>query len=190
MTELAVGPGLEQPTPPGRVVRGMMATAVFAGMLSTPISGIGTTNAAMPITYARAVGLGIDFTTAYGSVTSSDAEPPSIAAEHVVGIPEQVRRLRDYSGLTWDQIAKLFGVSRRSVHLWASGKRMNAGHEKTLFDLLSIVDRLPASSADARRVAMLRPGPNRPSIYDQFRMDRADAEVIERSSFAHISDGE
>ena len=33
-----------------------------------------------------------------------------------------VSELRRISGLTWEQLAWLFGVSRRSVHFWASGK--------------------------------------------------------------------
>src|SRR5262245_36297225 len=32
-----------------------------------------------------------------------------------------VRSLHDSSGLTWEQLARLFGVSRRAVHNWANG---------------------------------------------------------------------
>ena len=35
-----------------------------------------------------------------------------------------IAELRRLSGLTWDQLARLFNVSRRALHFWASGKPM------------------------------------------------------------------
>lgn len=57
--------------------------------------------------------------------------------------------LRRTSGLTWEQLGQLFGVSRRSVHFWASGRPMNAVHERRLFEILDIVRQ--ADRGDARR---------------------------------------
>lgn len=37
---------------------------------------------------------------------------------------KSIHELRLKTGLTWDQIAELFNVSRRSVHFWANGKPM------------------------------------------------------------------
>lgn len=68
-------------------------------------------------------------------------------ADHAVGeaagaVPElstsrsafaaTVRDLKTRSGLTWDQLAGLFGVSRRAVHGWAAGARLNAHHSELL----------------------------------------------------------
>lgn len=99
-----------------------------------------------------------------------------------------VRALRNMSGLTWEQLAKLFSVSRRAVHLWATGKTMNAGHEELLSDLLRIVHALPGSSPAERRLALLRPGKAIASIYDQLRMDRANAQVLKESSFRYVAE--
>lgn len=61
--------------------------------------------------------------------------------------------LRRRTGLTWDQMARLFEVSRRSVHAWASGKPMTADHEEHLHRLLAVV-RDANRSADALRAAL------------------------------------
>lgn len=62
--------------------------------------------------------------------------------------------LRRRAGLTWDQMARLFDVSRRSVHFWASGKPMTAEHEEHLHRLLAVVHGTNRS-ADALRAALL-----------------------------------
>ena len=48
---------------------------------------------------------------------------------------ELLAQTREASGLTWDQLARYFGVSRRSVHLWAAGGRMSAANEELLAHL-------------------------------------------------------
>lgn len=45
---------------------------------------------------------------------------------------EAVRLLRERSGLTWDELAQLFGVQRRTVHCWAVGARMPSKHTARL----------------------------------------------------------
>lgn len=65
-----------------------------------------------------------------------------------------VNELRLASGLTWEQVARLFGVSRRSVHFWASGKAMSSEHEEHLHRLLAVIRSLDGS-ADALRGALL-----------------------------------
>ena len=60
-----------------------------------------------------------------------------------------VSELRRISGLTWEQLAQLFSVSRRSVHFWASGKSPSAENEQRLMQVLDVVRR--ADRGDARR---------------------------------------
>lgn len=65
-----------------------------------------------------------------------------------------VLHLRDISGLTADQIARLFGVSRRTVQNWVAGGSMAAQHEERLSVLLAKIAPL-APSAVERRAALL-----------------------------------
>lgn len=74
--------------------------------------------------------------------------------------------LRDLSGLTWDQIARLFGVSRRAMHLWASGGRMNSYHAEELSSILTAVSAVPADTAAQRREMILAPGADGRTLYE------------------------
>jgi hypothetical protein len=63
--------------------------------------------------------------------------------------------LRRLTGLTWDQLSRVFGVSRRSLHFWASGKAMAATNEEHLQRLLVVARRIDRGSAGANRAALL-----------------------------------
>lgn len=65
-----------------------------------------------------------------------------------------IAELRRRSGLTWEELADLFGVSRRSVHFWASGKPLNASHEEALNQLLHVVRYIDRGSGAATRSAL------------------------------------
>lgn len=62
-----------------------------------------------------------------------------------------IHELRKLSGLTWDQIAKLFNVSRRSLHFWASGKPLRPHSEECLGRLLSTIRFIDRGSASLNR---------------------------------------
>ncbi len=66
-----------------------------------------------------------------------------------------ISELRRISALTWEQVGQLFGVSRRSVHFWASGKQMNVAHEQRLFEILDIVRQADRGEARRNRAALL-----------------------------------
>ncbi|MBD2298191.1 MULTISPECIES: XRE family transcriptional regulator [Nostocales] len=71
-----------------------------------------------------------------------------------------VNELKRLSGLTWDQLAKLFNVSRRSLHSWASGERLNSFNEYTLNQLLGMIQYIDRGSASLNRSLLLQPGSN------------------------------
>lgn len=78
----------------------------------------------------------------------SDTHPKPAAAT-------RVRRVKDDSGLTWDQFRRLFGVSQRSVHLWASGGRMSARNEERLAYIEQVVSALGFATPEQRRDSLL-----------------------------------
>ncbi len=63
----------------------------------------------------------------------------------------EIKRL---GGLTWDQVAELFGVSRRAVHFWASGQPLAADNEAHVHQLISVL-RDARHPADALRARLL-----------------------------------
>jgi DNA-binding transcriptional regulator YiaG len=81
--------------------------------------------------------------------------------------------LHEQSGLTWDQLGRLFGVSRRTVHLWASGAGMNAANAETLANLTRLVDATPGRTAAQRRAALLLPDRDGRSAVDRLRLVRS-----------------
>lgn len=94
------------------------------------------------------------------------AAPPHFVARPVVDTAEAasagrstaqlVTETHEASGLTWDQIARYFGVSRRAVHLWASGGRMTASNEELLAHLVRAVQAVKHLEPSDRRQTLLR----------------------------------
>ena len=103
----------------------------------------------------------------------------------------RVRRLKEDSGLTWDQLRRLFGVSRRTVHMWAGGSRINARNEERLAHLESVVAALSGTSALDRKRQLLSPAGAGRSIFQQLiasaspaRVPRTDIEALTESTGA------
>jgi DNA-binding transcriptional regulator YiaG len=69
----------------------------------------------------------------------------------------QIGELRRLTGFTWDQLANLFGLSRRSLHFWASGKPMASSNEEHLHRLLAAVRKVDQGSAAKNRTLLLSP---------------------------------
>ncbi|WP_432498412.1 hypothetical protein [Kineococcus gypseus] len=83
-------------------------------------------------------------------------------------------RIRRETGLTWEQLGRLFGVSRRAVHLWAGGARLNARNEQVVREFAALVDALDAANPEERRAALFAPRPvGGLSLVDEFRARHA-----------------
>jgi hypothetical protein len=82
---------------------------------------------------------------------------------------ETISWIKDSSGLTWEQLGRVFGVSRRAVHMWASGSRMNQGNAAQVHEFAGAVERVQGSSVTETRTALLSVGSTGDSIVNQFR---------------------
>jgi DNA-binding transcriptional regulator YiaG len=165
-------------------VRAQSQSAVVASILVFQIAGLGTT-AAVPAEPVQRVS-GWTSSGLRNQETDLSSGEERTSHDHYQSTAEAVKFIHDHSGLTWDQLAKAFGVSRRAVHLWAAGKAINARHAELVADLVVVVRSLPGSTAAERRTALLRPSTAGPSTYDQLRMDRANAQVLHESSFSRM----
>ncbi|WP_082958897.1 helix-turn-helix transcriptional regulator [Mycobacterium sp. E3198] len=94
---------------------------------------------------------------------------PALDAPAVPSSPqEMVRWLHEESGLTWDQLARTLGVSRRSVHAWANGQRVSGRNLERLSHVYSTIKEIDASSAEDRRHALFSPRHDmQPNLFDQ-----------------------
>jgi transcriptional regulator with XRE-family HTH domain len=81
---------------------------------------------------------------------------PTLPATPSVSLTQQaVNELRKLSGLTWEQLANLFDVSRRSVHFWASGQPLAVAHEEKLNRILDAVQYISLGSASLNRSLLM-----------------------------------
>ncbi|MCY3020093.1 MAG: helix-turn-helix domain-containing protein [Planctomycetota bacterium] len=106
--------------------------------------GIGTTSAVAPATDR--------VNDRFPQMIQTSAGSPAVAATRQT---TAVSELRQLSGLSWDQLARILGVSRRSIHFWASGKTLTQANEEKLNRVLSVVRRLDRGSATANRAVLL-----------------------------------
>lgn len=104
-------------------------------------------------------------------LTKPVRQPLAVANSNESDVPldskSTVEWLHENSGLTWDQIARALGVSRRSVHLWASGGRVSSRNAEHLASMYAAVREVDAPHARARRDALLAHRSGRMSIYDE-----------------------
>lgn len=84
-----------------------------------------------------------------------------------------IRKAHEDSGLTWDQLAKVFCVSRRSVHAWANGARMNATNAELLMQFVRLLDCIEDASPEGRRSALLAIGDDGQNALARFRQNQS-----------------
>lgn len=101
------------------------------------------------------------------SISTSQMEP--IRSDMALSHADSVRWLHAESGLTWDQLGRLFGVSRRAVHFWASGGKLNATNVELVRRFTEVVRGLESDTPSERRNLLLTFGPDGKSIVEKFR---------------------
>ena len=77
--------------------------------------------------------------------------------------------LKSTSGLTWDELSKLFNVSRRSLHHWMNGKPLTPENEATLGRLRAFVLLVGKTDHLQTRGTLLSPTMRGKTIYDLLR---------------------
>lgn len=92
-----------------------------------------------------------------------------MSAAHVRGDQDELLWVKEHSGLTWDQLGRVFGVSRRAVHLWANGGRMNEANAESLRRFAAAVASHLGSSPEETRAALLAHESGVESVIDSFR---------------------
>jgi hypothetical protein len=97
------------------------------------------------------------------------AVAPDVAAAAVRSDQDEVLWVKENSGLTWDQLGKVFGVSRRAVHLWANGGRMNEANAEVLRNFAAAIAAHHGGSPERTRAALLAHEGGFDSVVDTFR---------------------
>ncbi len=113
----------------------------------------------------------------------SDFLRPGAGVESVQTALLELRRL---SGLTWDQLARLFGVSRRSLHFWASGAAVSASHEEQVQRVLAVLRQVDRGTAAENRALMLQPSPDGALPFDDLAEGRFDMALAHMGAGAGV----
>lgn len=96
-----------------------------------------------------------DSSSSTGSGLFTSTLEPSSPALPTSSNADLIAELRVSTSFTWEQTAKLFGVSRRTVHLWAAGGNMASQNEEHLAELLREVRAIRAAGAPDQRLQLL-----------------------------------
>lgn len=99
-------------------------------------------------------------------------------SQSAVGASAAIAELRRLSGLTWEQLARLFDVSRRSLHFWASGEAMAPSNEERLQRLLRVMRAVDRGSASANRAVLLAAGGDGVVPFDLLAAGRYDVALV------------
>jgi len=73
---------------------------------------------------------------------------------------QDILEIRFLSGLTWEELAELFGVSRRSVHNWANGEPMRPENIALVDMVLQTIRELRRESSVETRLALIKELPS------------------------------
>ena len=105
------------------------------------------------------------------------APPPERASR--MSTASAIGELCRLSGLTWDQLADLFGTSRRALRSWASGKSLNPADEERLHRTLAVIRKIDRGFAADNRSALLDGGETGELAFDVLKSGDFDR-VVER----------
>lgn len=161
-----------------------MSQGFMSGSFSTPTSG--RTSAPRRVSFVRAGALTIClmFGGMSSPVTASSYQIPiqgertsSSPSRPIFGVPTDTAasamlEIRRRAALTWDELADLFGVTRRSVHHWANGNTVNAKHEQAIHQALAIVRRFDRGASSDTKALLLAVGVGGLTVMDLVREGR------------------
>jgi transcriptional regulator with XRE-family HTH domain len=72
---------------------------------------------------------------------------------------ENLLELRRLTGFTWEELASLVGVDRRTLHNWTQGGPVRSVSQERLAELLRVMLSIDRGTAEANRIALNRPDP-------------------------------
>ncbi|MFF1390882.1 hypothetical protein [Rhodococcus erythropolis] len=110
----------------------------------------------------------------------ADSEGSALVTSVALSDRDEVQWVKEHSGLTWDQLGKVFGVSRRAVHLWANGGRMNELNAARLRNFSAQLRELGEFPADEIRAQLFSRAEDGLTLLDRLRIDNNDRFSIGR----------
>ncbi len=101
---------------------------------------------------------------------------PNAAFREPIDPQQMAQWLHANSGLTGDQLGRILGVSRRSVYLWTTGKRVNGKNLERLINIYRTIRQIPAADPDSRRNRLFAIRAQHRSLFDELATQARKAE--------------
>ena len=110
-----------------------------------------------------------------GTIASYTADPVGDPFEVGISISnstaKSVHDLQIRSGLTWNEFARAFGVSRRTAHNWASGKRLSERNTQRLEQFAQLLYKVKGSTPPDTRSLLTAPQAAGVSLLSKFEAE-------------------
>jgi transcriptional regulator with XRE-family HTH domain len=86
----------------------------------------------------------------------TQADPAGLVVTELLRtVAPAIYEIRRLSGLTWDELAYLFGVSRQALHDWANGKTLKPQNFQKVASVLDAIHTARRTTAVETRAALL-----------------------------------
>ncbi len=126
---------------------GLRGKIVLYGALS--LFSLTATSNSTAITNAPDVQVARNWSTSGGFLTVANHQTSAVA--------QQIENLHRRSGLTWSELARAFGTTRRTLHNWANGRRMSGRHVDTFRALIQLIDTHDKKDPEQTRAFLITP---------------------------------
>lgn len=109
------------------------------------------------------------------TVVTEPSTMPALPSQPSPGLDNAVvarllQRLRRVSGLSWGDVARALGVSRRTIHNWLGGARIAGVHLTRLVEFDRIVNATAVGTPEDTRARLLQPRSDGRSIFDDMAL--------------------
>jgi DNA-binding transcriptional regulator YiaG len=94
---------------------------------------------------------------AIASESESESDNLADSSSLLPELAKSVRALHERSGLTWDELAYIFGVSRRTLHNWSTGGQVSASHAQAIASVMGVIHEVDAGDPKLTRSKLLAP---------------------------------
>src|SRR6266496_575821 len=81
-------------------------------------------------------------------------------------ISKSLTTIHSTSGLTWEEISYLLGVSRRAVHNWLNGSRVSSKNARNLANLHKFFQKIDQGDSASTRAYLLAPRESGATLYE------------------------
>lgn len=105
------------------------------------------------------------------------------AAASLPELAKSVRSLYRRSGLSWDELAHVFGVSRRTLYNWSTGGKVSASYAQAIASVIRAVHQVDVGNPQLTRSKLLAPAEDGTTLYAHLIQQQSKPSFISSPSY-------